>query len=45
MRKTVAWYLENRWWWEPIWSRRYKGERLGIGEHPDAHEHQTAVSE
>jgi dTDP-glucose 4,6-dehydratase len=31
LRKTVSWYLENRWWWEPIWSRRYRGERLGIG--------------
>ena len=20
LRKTVAWYLDNRWWWEPIWS-------------------------
>ena len=30
LRKTVAWYLENHWWWEPIWSRRYQGERLGI---------------
>jgi dTDP-glucose 4,6-dehydratase len=29
LRKTVAWYLENRWWWEPIWSRSYRGERLG----------------
>jgi dTDP-glucose 4,6-dehydratase len=24
LRKTVSWYLENRWWWEPIWSRRYQ---------------------
>jgi dTDP-glucose 4,6-dehydratase len=31
LRKTVSWYLENRWWWEPIWSRRYQGQRLGIG--------------
>ena len=30
LRKTVAWYLENRWWWEAIWSQRYRGERLGI---------------
>jgi dTDP-glucose 4,6-dehydratase len=30
LRKTVEWYLGNRWWWEPIWSRRYRGERLGI---------------
>jgi dTDP-glucose 4,6-dehydratase len=29
LRKTVAWYLENRWWWEEIWARRYHGERLG----------------
>jgi dTDP-glucose 4,6-dehydratase len=29
LRKTVAWYLANRWWWEPIWSQRYRGERLG----------------
>jgi len=29
LRKTVAWYLENRWWWEEIWARRYHGQRLG----------------
>ena len=29
LRKTVAWYLDNRWWWEPIWSERYRGARLG----------------
>jgi dTDP-glucose 4,6-dehydratase len=31
LRKTVFWYLANRWWWEAIWARRYRGERLGIG--------------
>jgi dTDP-glucose 4,6-dehydratase len=31
LRKTVSWYLANPWWWEPIWSRRYGGERLGTG--------------
>jgi len=31
LRKTVSWYLANRWWWDPIWSRRYRGERLGTG--------------
>jgi dTDP-glucose 4,6-dehydratase len=31
LRKTVSWYLTNRWWWEPIWSQRYRGERLGTG--------------
>jgi len=31
LRKTVAWYLDNRWWWEPIWSQRYRGARLGTG--------------
>jgi dTDP-glucose 4,6-dehydratase len=29
LRKTVAWHLANRWWWEPIWSGRYRGQRLG----------------
>jgi dTDP-glucose 4,6-dehydratase len=29
LAKTVGWYLENRWWWEPIRSGRYAGERLG----------------
>jgi len=29
LRKTVAWYLDNGSWWEPIWSGRYRGDRLG----------------
>lgn len=32
LRQTVTWYLQNRWWWEPIWSERYRGARLGIGQ-------------
>ena len=35
LRKTVAWYLANRWWWEPIWARRYHGERLGMAARPE----------
>src|SRR5579862_9510376 len=31
LRRTVEWYLANRWWWEPIWSQRYRGDRLGAG--------------
>src|SRR5579884_3048838 len=31
LRKTVMWFLDNRWWWQPIWSQRYRGERLGSG--------------
>ncbi len=31
LSKTVSWYLANRWWWEPIWSQIYRGQRLGIG--------------
>jgi dTDP-glucose 4,6-dehydratase len=31
LRQTVAWYLDNRWWWEPIWSATYRGARLGTG--------------
>ena len=29
LRKTVAWYLDNRAWWGDIRSGRYRGERLG----------------
>ena len=31
LRRTVAWYFDNRCWWEPIWAERYRGSRLGIG--------------
>ena len=31
LRRTVRWYLDNRQWWEPIRSGRYRGERLGTG--------------
>ncbi|MGC2416019.1 MAG: dTDP-glucose 4,6-dehydratase [Stellaceae bacterium] len=36
LRKTVQWYLDNRWWWEPIWSERYRGARLGSGSRVEA---------
>lgn len=29
LRSTVAWYLENRAWWQPILDRKYGLERLG----------------
>lgn len=29
LRKTVQWYLENKWWWEPL-RNKYKRERLGL---------------
>ena len=29
LRKTVAWYLDRRDWWEPL-RARYAGERLGL---------------
>jgi len=29
LRKTVQWYLENKWWWEPL-RDKYKRERLGL---------------
>lgn len=29
LAQTIHWYLDNRWWWEPIRSGRYAGERLG----------------
>jgi len=27
--KTVQWYLDNGWWWQPIREKKYAGERLG----------------
>jgi dTDP-glucose 4,6-dehydratase len=30
LRKTVAWYLANRTWWERVRSGVYRGERLGV---------------
>lgn len=29
IRKTVAWYLDNEWWWQPIRENKYHGDRLG----------------
>jgi dTDP-glucose 4,6-dehydratase len=29
IRKTVAWYLENEWWWRPLLQGRYRLTRLG----------------
>jgi dTDP-glucose 4,6-dehydratase len=34
LAKTVRWYLDNRWWWEPIRNGRYAGERLGASVGP-----------
>jgi dTDP-glucose 4,6-dehydratase len=31
LRKTIQWYLDNRWWWEPIRNGVYGGKRLGAG--------------
>jgi len=29
LEKTIRWYLDNEWWWQPIRNGRYSGERLG----------------
>ncbi len=31
IRKTVQWYLDNAWWWQPIRESKYAGQRLGAG--------------
>lgn len=30
LEKTIAWYLENEWWWQPLRERVYGGERIGL---------------
>lgn len=30
LRKTVLWYLENRWWWERVLAGDYRLERKGL---------------
>ena len=32
--KTVRWFLDNEWWWQPLRDKVYAGERLGVV--PDA---------
>lgn len=29
IEKTVSWYLDNDWWWQPL-KERYAGQRLGL---------------
>lgn len=29
LEATIAWYLDNEWWWRPLREQRYAGERLG----------------
>ena len=31
IEKTVRWYLDNAWWWQPL-RERYDGQRLGLVE-------------
>jgi len=31
IRRTVQWYIDNQWWWGPLRTARYAGERLGKG--------------
>ena len=37
IQKTVIWYLENAWWWAPIRSENYAGQRLGVGQRAEEH--------
>lgn len=31
LEKTIDWYLNNEWWWGPLRTNKYSGERLGNG--------------
>ena len=28
--RTIQWYLDNEWWWQPLRDKVYSGERLGL---------------
>ncbi len=30
IKRTIAWYLDNEWWWRPLRDQVYAGERLGL---------------
>ncbi|MCQ4161236.1 dTDP-glucose 4,6-dehydratase [Roseomonas sp. GC11] len=30
LEKTIRWYLDNSWWWQPLRERVYSGERIGL---------------
>lgn len=30
IERTVRWYLDNEWWWQPLRLRVYSGQRLGV---------------
>ena len=30
LEKTVAWFLDNKWWWQPLREKIYAGKRLGL---------------
>jgi dTDP-glucose 4,6-dehydratase len=32
LEATVRWFLANRWWWEPLRDKVYRGERLGLSQ-------------
>jgi dTDP-glucose 4,6-dehydratase len=34
LAKTVAWYLENKAWWQNILGRGYKAQRVGLSDDP-----------
>ena len=36
LRRTVAWYLENRWWWRAIRERGFSDKRIGLANKTDA---------
>lgn len=29
LKDVVKWYVNNKWWWQPIWEKTYRGKRLG----------------
>ncbi len=38
MRRTVAWYLDNEWWWQAIRQQGFEGQRLGLASKEQEHD-------
>lgn len=44
IEKTVKWFIDNEWWWGPLRTNVYAGDRLGLIDGSDSRSEQTGRS-